>query len=605
MPYSYFYIILFIIGTTKNGVDSISSDCFKFINEHIKLNERPYQVTIFANSDSCSFFPKISSIFQEVLRETPAVIIDLKDTCENTSTATLLTNSTNISINVIFICEVNTLFENVKCYIDFIKWGFPKSERPKLLVISPSDNLISQFDIGKVLKYAWSAKFLDFTIINKHFSHNLYKFICTSQFYNPFNESIVTKILRKNDQIFPDKLIDVNGYNFSMGVIWQDVEQIILQRNNGEIVETTGFKFPLTSTVLKVMNFSFKYVEVGINMTYPESEKRLVNILENNVVNLGAIPKKEYGNEGVMFRNIIRVDMESNCEPLLAMVPIIYALQFHFPGSLKFFCIVPFVVIAKVYLLKYLKIYREKITVFEIVQVLFGISVNSQPKKVVDRILFSSILLLSVAYTMNSFSDFLDIKLEDGEVSFDTYESIEKSGLQIYVFSGYYNYVFWQNDPHIKGMQQNTEAVGYIEPLIQKLTEGKNHICLDTNNFLEIFKNRSRFPMQNAKIAKPVFNCLRLMYNFERSSPYATKFKTILRRLYEGGINDFLEYSYKNQTDLSYTDGGSVKKNLFVMNLVAILLCGYFVSSVAFFAEYIVMIFFKNKRGKKRVQFMY
>ena len=107
-----------------------------------------------------------------------------------------------------------------------------------------------------------------------------------------------------------------------------------------------------------------------------------------------------------------------------------------------------------------------------------------------------------------------------------------------------------------------------------------------------VFKNRSMYPIQKVKIVKPVFNCLRLLYNFERSSSYVTRFKKILRSLYEGGIDRYLDY--KNQTELSHTDDGSVTKNLFTLKLTVLLFSGYTLSSVAFFIECIVMCFFNN-----------
>ena len=94
-------------------------------------------------------------------------------------------------------------------------------------------------------------------------------------------------------------------------------------------------------------------------------------------------------------------------------------------------------------------------------------------------------------------------------------------------------------------------------------------------------------PMDNIKLAKPVFNCLRLRYNFERSSPYTERFINILRRIHESGIERILKQDNKIYNTKWFPKiEEKVPEKAFVVKLISVLICGYAISSIVFLIEW-------------------
>ena len=563
----------FILLIIKNiyGCNS----CFESIQKCVLQYIDPRKTHFFFNNTEMKSLPRTNVLLRKALQSMPYVTMDLEDISAIYSNTSIL--SFNLAtLNVILFGEFN--FQNVRSIINLMVDLDNVNPRPKTLLIFHSYNISSSSSTKAILEYAWTKKFLDFTIIDES---------CTIQYYNPFTYRIITRPLKMDTMAFPNKLSNTNGYKFRVGKISRDM---IFQTSNGSTFATQAFMFPIIYTALRKINFRVQYVELGKNKSHIEGFEELTGKLGRNEINLGASPSMFTGN---ISNSMVQLVLENDCQNLVAMMPITSAVKLYLPmTSVTNLVLIPCAIIAIVYIARILEIIRVQWTAFHIICIIFGMSMNRSPQKTPGRILFVAIFIVSLPYSADFYSNFLNVELGDDEISFDTFESIDASGLKAYVYSGLYYHAFWQNDSHVQNIQRRTEKVLTLRDRVSSLVNGSDrHVCIEIESYLRIFMNRSRYPIQKAKLAKPVFNCLRLVYNFERVSPYVQAFQDIFRRFYEAGLDVFLE-GHMNEAELEKKDEDQENKSSLTPKLVLILLAGYTGAMVVFLFEWKLMAAF-------------
>ena len=102
----------------------------------------------------------------------------------------------------------------------------------------------------------------------------------------------------------------------------------------------------------------------------------------------------------------------------------------------------PIIILTILYIARLLKIRRKDWKMFEVLQILFGVSSLNEPQRAADKIIFLNIILLSFQYSIDFYSQTLDIHLISGEVPFDSIEDILESPFTLYICKCYYKKVF-------------------------------------------------------------------------------------------------------------------------------------------------------------------
>ena len=559
-----FFILLLV--KIIYGYDDYNSD-FESIQICNSKYIDPRKTRFFFNNTETKSDPRTNVMLKKLLQSIPSVTMNLEDISSIYSNTSEL-NFNLATFNVILCGEFNV--QSLRSIIDIIVELDSVNPRPKTLLIFHSYNFSSSSSTKEVLEYAWDKKFLDFTIMNEH---------CAIQYY------------RINYLLLPNKLSNVNGYDFKIGVISTNAEYQAYRHSNGSIFAIQAFMFPITYTVLSFMNFSLQYVEVGQNKSYVKGLEKVIDKLGRNEVNLAAIPSKFTGD---ISHSIVQLDLENDCQNLVAMMPITSAVKLYLPMTVVTkLVLIPCAVIMAVYIATILKIVTDKWTALHSIRIICGVPMNRRLQRSPGRIMFVSVFIVSLLYSADFYSNFLNVELGDDEISFDTFESIDASGLKAYLYSGFYNHAFWQENFHVQSIQRRTERVPMVTGLIESLVNGSDrYICIDTENFLRIFMNRSLYPIQKARLAKPVFNCLRLVYNFERSSPYARAFQAICRRMYEAGLDIYLQTPMTEKAGKK--DEDEEAREALTLKLVIILLAGYTVAMVVFIFEWKIVAVFKD-----------
>ena len=168
-----------------------------------------------------------------------------------------------------------------------------------------------------------------------------------------------------------------------------------------------------------------------------------------------------------------------------------------------------------------------------------------------------------------------------------------------YIYKDYFEYAFWESNQYSESLKRKVIIVDDIFPCMNDLAEGKHHICFKTEDYFTVFGNESVFPMTRVLIAKPVFNCLRTKFNFEKSSPYIKKFGEILRLFYESGIDQYLDQFDGCSIRFPQPDKEEENEGQFVTKLVLIFTCGNVVSVFIFIMEILLKEFNLRREEEK------
>lgn len=208
--------ILYIlcVNSTQGGIMSAQNVSKSGSIIHTALyNLKPRHITIFANSSTRVNKEKSDYLFRGLANKIPAILIDLNHiriSGDNRSLQIPVLQYPRPSTIYVLLLqnEDNEVFDMLNNLITIS----PIPTRPKCLLIIYSGKDWSELKVRRILRHAWTLKFLDFSIIRIDTNH-------TAFFnYNPFSKVYSTRYLNTISEIFPDKLNDVNEYPLSFSV---------------------------------------------------------------------------------------------------------------------------------------------------------------------------------------------------------------------------------------------------------------------------------------------------------------------------------------------------------------------------------------------------
>ena len=447
-------------------------------------------------------------------------------------------------------------------------------------------------DYEKVLIYAWVKKFIDFSILEVYANDNLEPLL---HFYNPFHNMYTKNFLCSEKNIFPDKLHDVNGYSMNVPLCnFYPYMYVKLDENGNPSSEMVTAVHADILTVVERMNFTF-------NFSFDEKDDSFANYLTksmrklmNNEVNLIPIAASiSFIQQMSKSSSVLTIEF-IEASDLRAAVSILIMNKLYVPEEIVVYLfIIPACIVSYCLIIIYLKMCKERWEMFYALRLLFGIPIYTHPQTLVDRIIFTSIVLLSMQYSVKFYSTFLNTEMVYNEIPLNTLEEIDESGLDVYINRVYYNHVVASHNVHIQNMKPRMHAVDDISTCIEKLITGGNaSVCVTMSSFTRYYANR----YVNAK-GKPIMKAVgavfyedRAAFVIEKASPYYEKFRRILQAIQEAGIGKLLK---KRQTPITVPDITNARKgiftdNIFLVQLVFVLSVGYTISFISLLIEMIV-----------------
>lgn len=588
--------ITFIILLNVQYLDLSSAvSCFDYYTNAINQLQ-PYQLTVFSINNQKTFLSKTEANFFRTLRHLPHVTVDIENMFSEKNSFSVkssVNNSKYLSLNIILTDKnfYRSIFS--KSIIDFLAKFCPIEPRQKILLIFLMKNTtLSDTFLKEVFEYTWLKKFLDFTIISQK-ENIFHDTACTIQHYNPFKKEISKEKMDCKTKLFPNKISNVFQYTIKLGVISNDSITVKIRDSSNKIINIETEKYYLLSLALKKLNFLNQFNEVGINETFLNGSRIIDKKLANNEINIYVKPRNF-----VVTNEHILVDIENDCEKMLAIVPkksVKTKVLISIEVIIKF-GFLPIIIVFIYITIRILKIKHKKWELFGIIQVFFGMS-TTRPTIDADRILYVFTIVVSAIFSIDFYSNFLGIGVTRNEDLFKTIKDINDSTLKIFAFKGSFNDTFSESDIYGQSIKSRTEVLSDTVPCIEELALRDDRICIVREGLLIAAVNYH--PMLRNRvfnIAKPIFNCLKIQYSFEKSSPYAKKFISIFRYIHESGINHLLESKWKKKV---FTKKMKEQKNVnfFLASLISIQFLGYTVSIIIFFSEY-----FKRAKVNQFVQ---
>lgn len=219
--------------------------------------------------------------------------------------------------------------------------------------------------------------------------------------------------------------------------------------------------------------------------------------------------------------------------------------------------------------------------------------------------MYLTIILLSMDYCINFYSlalDVLDLRLEQSEMLFGSFEDLERSQLPVYTFKTHYAILSWNSDNlHLKNLLNRSQNTTLYD-CVDDLKNGKHVICIDgiwtAQSHIDEYRKANRSDIM--KIAKPLFFSSRVIFSLEAASPYAERFADIQQRIHESGIwympsmkNSYNDIKNNNYPNVTYMD-----QKFFVKELLFFLSIGFLLSGAIFLAELFLANIGKLKNNK-------
>ena len=470
-----------------------------------------------------------------------------------------------------------------------------------MLIIFNYD-LLSNESINYILKFAWVKLFLDFTIISVNRGRE--RDHCDAQifYYNPFIQSYHNDCFFQTTHIFPDKVIDVHGY--ALKVPFFNVPPFLMTsyRNSSEL---TGTAYSLIQFIVQVYNFTldvtthyknFDDIRKPLLVKYNALTARFH--LRRNKVDV--IPFQFFlnflvldYNENEVYSNMINFD---NC---ILITPIAYEPQ---PGInieilITFICSVSMIILLVYFFRKFARFLEipNELSSFIIIKILLNQPIKNQPQSISEKCLMFYFIIICMSYFSNLHAELTELKMVKREISFQSFEDIDKSNMKIQLSAGLYQLVL----THMKSKNAFSKltVVNNIEDCVKHIMNGEQMICFTTEmRIRRLLQDYKQF-RNSVKIRIINFEFLNAAktYIFSNNFLFLDKFEKLFKKIYESGISGAWHIQQNYSTSLFNNSKEWIEEDTSYLGtqLLLIIQMGCGLSLIVFLIE-LLLRFYKN-----------
>lgn len=555
---------------------------FLNLSESLNLNElkkminyyQPYHVTLIINGTfRMNKFKNMLGYGIE--RHAPSVIIDLNELETNRLlNASFFRNSRKSTIFLVLVDQTVSFYDIIQM-IDsinkLVNRSFSVQPKPKCLLIF-YESYLSENEVTKILQYAWTIKFLDFSVLKIIYDD---KYLIMN--YNPFNQIFDLRILRCAKEIFPDKLKNAENYPLLIPV-FDSKPYFFVKTKNGNITSVHGTGYAWIRTVIKKLNFSENFVFES-NATGNLFPKALVK-LEKSKVNL--FPMYNFVSLVLYGRNFL-IGNGVTVSYLATVGPILKTSRVYFSFVLTLYLLsFPVIIFIFVKTVQVFKFPTQTWGTLSIYKIFIGMSIADPPRKLVQRFIFLIIAFLSIIYSNIFFSELDNMKVIFDEKNFDSMDEVLNSGMKTYsrFFSNQHD------STEVQNFFSKVHKIDDVKDCISELIKTKSVFCMmayeKAKSYVENDLDMDRMPIM--KIIKLSFYHQFSAFAYEKASPYADKFDKLIQYIAESGI--FVNQKNEIATRLHNSEKFSnASEDILIKQLIVILFSGYLIATISFLNE--------------------
>lgn len=458
--------------------------------------------------------------------------------------------------------------------------------RPRCLILRYLDSSrISNYT--NFLQMMWEDLFLDVTIIDvlqKKFTiHQL----------NPF-VSHRPKLLSKNTPLFPKKIRNLNEYPIKIGIVNRP-PYMQVKRNSTNHLDIFGPDAMVSKIFSEVLNFKLLFVRSnergfgnnscnikklsGLNMKLQRNEIQFISITSSITRNMCKSELYEYGIFGL--------------DHYVAIAPIFKTNNVSFMiGRTFYWCIflTAFITIISWIIQKKFKLDKKLWNWTVVIQILFGVCVVHEPKRLKERIIFGCFLIFYFYYSFNVFASLTDFHFQkEKEKEINSLRDLMESNLQ---FSSEASklvmlpVIFDENDLII--WVKNGRLLTY-EKCIEFLLDYRNITCIMRLTHAEWYAGMYK-EKHFLKFVPEFVLSVGTGFILEPGSPYVEKFQTIHRLIMEFALlnkwkmrNILKMRNQEENTQMLKSDDNKI-----LSLMIGIMITGYVTSILSFLVEVVI-----------------
>ena len=589
--------------------DPQNSNWLNHLVHYITENSATYQTMLIVDKD-----PRIDNITIQILKSVPSLKISFNkakfDNAKNLTNSPLFQSPRSTLFILIQFSNDNLYSSRLTEQIKFISEISPVRIRPKFLVIVlHQENSILRKDF---LRSLWSSHFLDFTILElvqktakSDFLLGNHQIVVMMHFYNPFTQTYVRKKWSPKSDFFPNKLIDMNGFEMLVGS-FNHPPYIYLKRNvSGYLIDASGPGIFLRNLLSNVMNFTIKEIPYDDNYKWGNFDcdrnksTGLLRKIEHNKIRF-------ITNRGVISK--VCADSTERTYPLqlsrsCPVLPVFYKKLPSTSIETTFYTtiiIIGSLIVFKWLLLRSLKFDENFWTPSHIFQIVLAIPIHWSPRKFTERIVFGSFLIASLFYSSTLFSLLSGVKLtRNSEVKIESFEDLQNANLQLRM-TKFRMLSLEKNEENkiVQNLVKKSKIMNDYKECIEYLVAHKNISCI-MESFLDEFAaetHNNKKGNRVVEIGKQCFSVNYLSMHLEPRSPYVERFNQILLRTNQVGLTrSFTSTSFLNVNTLKEVERQMLTNIKRPLLLIA--LNGFLISFVVFICE-LLLSFFSNRNRR-------
>uniref|UniRef100_A0ABD2VSL3 Uncharacterized protein n=1 Tax=Trichogramma kaykai TaxID=54128 RepID=A0ABD2VSL3_9HYME len=298
-------------------------------------------------------------------------------------------------------------YNDYKSYIDIYDKLYPNKRRPRTLVILTDQDYDSDGSIKNLLQYGWTKKFLDVSLVEER--HH-----CILQEYNPFIDTLSSHDLADLcSKLFPDKLINANGYKISVGVVTQDQLITILRNGSGQAIDLKNPLYDEIKIIMNFLNFSINsIVEVSTPGDYVTAFKQMVKKLQSNELSNMGVPR----GYAEIYPNITHIFTEKDCFSINALVPLQTFVHVHLPFHIIIYLLTVILLVSFVtWISRLMRLFANKLSFVKVLGAFFGIPVIIRPSQASEVMILTNnrssinVLLIQNKNDYDDYKNYIDI----------------------------------------------------------------------------------------------------------------------------------------------------------------------------------------------------
>ena len=603
-------IAFLYLGQTTKSTNFVESDWLKGLVTYITKNSQKHQVVLIIEDNDGAMNKKsqIEEIINEITKKTPSFRITFQEATNQTGRYPTLENDARATTLFILILVSNNESFSARLSepLKFLTRLSKEKSLPKCLII----HLLTEsgFTYKKFLQNSWAKRFLDMTVVEIKQNNAMQNLMILSPIrqqetailhqFNPFNKVYTSEVYSAKAQWFPDKVRNLHGYK---------LKSVFLRQLNYQKVK------PFMNTISKTMKFTTNLTEMETNIWRKfgcrknETFGKLADLFEHKI-QIIANPFFWTSSCGATAE-LQQVTL--NFRSLHAIVPriIIHKLTIVLTQKFIYTLVMIIFLVAAVHFIpcncKFEKRFWQPM---HILQIIVGMSVPEDPRKVKDRIIFGSSLITSFILSGYFFTILTEVGFDTGyEIKLDTLEDLDKSGLIPVFHPDGYKLIKIVENFHIQNLSK--KAKFYSDNFtnvdcIKNALEFKNVSCImpyeALENALQVIGNRRK----ELRVLDELVIYSTFAWLLEPGSPYFDRFQGIIHKLLENGMIakwKFLNPSRVDWLKDQYFDFSEEDQSRKLLHqLLSIFLIGYLVAFIVFVGELIIGKISKKNRQRTR-----